>query len=188
MVLSINPCQDFFEQHAQTPKKAEHLQKSGQALLWETLSASPHSPGIVQSVEDVIRLVVNPIHVNPDDGSITPTLMSDVKDKGGSVQRLAHIAREDAIAAGRSHAEARNATAAQGGQLRSIYGTVTLSVEDIRSVVVATQTRAFGVFDTAKEINPSHADIFQIVSGNGHEARSARLQLWQLASQGFQPA
>jgi hypothetical protein len=188
MTSSANPCQAFFEQYAQNPKeRAERLQQTGQALQWEKLSASPHSPGPVKDQEQVIRLVINPIHV-ADDGSVTPMLMSDVKDKGGSVERLAYASREQTIASGRAHAEAKNTAAGPSAKPRSIYGTVTLSVQEIREVVVATQARAFGVFDTAKEVSPSHADIFQIVAGNGQEARSARLQLWQLAIKGFSSA
>lgn len=187
MTARSNPCQAFFEQHAHTKNKAEHLQQAGCAVEWEALSASPHSPGPVLNQEHVLRLVINPFHVDPADGSLKPSLMSDVKDKGGSVQRLAHISEEDAIASGHANAEARNA-AAPGSQSRSICGTVKLSVQDIRALVVATQARAFGVFDTAKQTNLSHADIFLIVPSNGQEARSARMQLLALADKGFQPS
>lgn len=184
MTTSENPCQAFFEQYAQESNKAELLQKSGEALQWEYLSASRHSPGPVSSDESVLRLVINPIHVDPEDGNVKPTLMSDVKDKGGSVQRLTHISREHAISSGQAVVETKNASI-PGGSVRSIYGTVKLSVHEIRSLAVATQARAFGVFDTAKEANTSHADIFQL-AGSGQAARSARMQLFELATRGFQ--
>jgi len=128
--------------------------------------------------------VISPVHVDAEDGSIKPTIMSDVKDKGGSVQRLAHTSREEIIAFGRALADAKN-VATPGGAIRSICGTVKLSVHEVRGLVVAEETRAFGVFDTAKEGDSSHADIFQI-AGTPQAARSARLQLWELANKGFQ--
>jgi hypothetical protein len=187
MTLSTSPCQTFFEQTAQTKNRAELLQQSGHAIAWEALSASPHSPGPVSNPEHLIRLVVNPIHVDTSDGSIKPSLISDVKDKGASTQRLAHITEEEAINAGRAHTTAKN-TSAPDNQQRRICGTVKLSVQEVRDLVVASKTRAFGVYDTALPTNPSHADIFQLVSGNGQEARSARLQLFDLANKRFQVA
>jgi hypothetical protein len=188
MTASTNPCQAFFEQHAQTEYKAAELVKTGQSIQWEALTASRHSPGPVANHEHVLRLVVNPIHVDAADGSLKPTLMSDVKKKGGSVHRLVHVSQEAVIEAGRTHAAAKNAANPGAAQPRSIYGTVRLSVQEVRSLVVATNDRAFGVFDTAKQVEPSHADIFMIVPDSGQEARSARLQLMDLANKGFQPA
>lgn len=187
MTSSANPCQAFFEKNAQTENKSAELVKSGVAIGLEALSASPHSPGPVENEEHVLRLVVNPIHINLEDGSLKPTLMSDVKLRGASVQRLAYIFRDTVIDMGRQNAERKNAGAGNTGQERSVYGTVELSVKDIREVVIATKDRAFGVFDTAKQLDPSHADVFLIVS-DGQGARSARLQLMVLANRGFQAA
>lgn len=187
MIAIENPCQAFFAQHALTENKAEELVKTGCAIEWEALSASQHSPGPVVDHEHVLRLVVNPIHVDLSDGSLKPSLMSDVKNKGGSVQRLAHISQETVIEVGRAHAETKNNSMA-GGQPRSVHGTVKLSVQEVRRLVVANKDRAFGVFDTAKQTDLSHADIFLIVPDRGQEARSARLQLLALADKGFQRA
>ena len=185
MILNVNPCQAFFVQHAQTDAKAAELVKTGKALELEHLSASEHSPGPVEDAEFVLRLVVNPIHVNPADGSLKPSLMSDVKSRGGSVQRLAHVSREAVIETGRAHAEEKNASASDHAQARSVYGTVKLPVQRIREVIVTNNGRAFGVFDTAKKTDPSHADVFLIVP-EGQGARSARIQLMILANEGFQ--
>jgi hypothetical protein len=185
MTSSANPCQTFFEQNTQTKNRAQLLQQSGHAVEWETMSASPHSPGPVLHSEYLIRLVVNPIHVDPSDGSIKPSLISDVKDKGASTQRLTHITQEEAIDAGHTHAMTKNVAAPDGKQ-RSICGIVKLSVQEVRDLVVASKARAFGIFDTALPTNQSHADVLQLVAGDGQEARSARIQLFALASNGFE--
>jgi len=181
----VNPCQAFFTQHAKTDAKAIELLNTGKALEFEHLSASEHSPGPVDDTEYVLRLVLNPIHVNPADGTLKPSLMSDVKSRGGSVQRLAHVSREAVIEGGRAHAERKNAAAGDNAQARSVFGTVKLPVQRIREVIVTNNGRAFGVFDTAKKTDPSHANIF-LIAPEGQGARSARIQLMILANEGFQ--
>lgn len=185
MTFGANPCQAFFEEHAQAQDKSIELVRLGTAIEFEGLSASPHSPGPVRDDEHVLRLVVNPIHVNSTDGSIKPSLMSDTKSRGASVQRLTHIGRDAVIEVGRAREEEKNAVNAGTAPPRSVYGTVKLSVLDIREVIVASHDRAFGVFDTAKPTDSSHADVFLVIS-ESQAARSARLQLMLLANAGFQ--
>jgi hypothetical protein len=186
MSSSANPCLNFFESVAQSKDKAGDLQKTGNAIQWESLTASVHSPGPIQNKEILLRLVINPLHIDPADGSIKPSLVSDVKDKGASCQRLGYGTEDEAIQAGRTLATSKNA-AAPDKPPRSVYGTVKFSVSEIRALVVASNSRAFGVFDTALPTNGSHADIFQLVN-SPQEARSARLQLFQLAANAFKVA
>lgn len=181
----MNPCANFFEQHAGEQDKAALLQKSGNAIVWESLSASPHSPGPVQSSEEVLRVVINPIHID-EVGGLSPTLFSDVKRQGGSVHRLNFIEREAAINMGHAQALKKNSERPDA-PTRSVLGTVRLPVERVRKVLVATSQRAFGVHDTAKASDQSHADIFQLIPDKGQEARSARLQLLEIAESGYEP-
>lgn len=185
MTESENPCCAFFEQHARQLKKVELLQQSGHAYEWEGCSASKHSPGPVQSIEHVLRLVINPIHVDPETGGLKPSAVTDVKDKGCSVERLAHTTMEDSIARGRQVAISKN-DATPSGPARSICGVANLSVEDIRKIKVGNNARAFCIFDTALESNPAHADVCQVIAPRGQEARSARSQLLALAEKGLQ--
>lgn len=180
-----NPCRAFFEQHALKPNKVELLQQTGNAYEWERFTASRYSPGIVQSTEQVLRLVINPIHVDPETGGLKPPAVSDVKDKGCSVERLTHTTTDDSIARGRKVASSKNLTI-QGGHFRSICGVINLSVEEIRQIKVGGNTQAFCVFDTALEGNHAHADVCQVAPSGGHEARSARGQLFVLANRGHQ--
>ena len=187
MTSDVNPCQAFFEQHAQTENKAKELIKTGKAIEWEALSAASQSPHPVKDEEQVLRLVFSPFHIHQEDGSLKPSLFSDVKSRGGSVQRLDYARRDTVIETGRAIAEGKNSTAGGVAQTRGVFGTVNLPVEGVRKVFVSTTDRAFGVFDTAKQTDPSHADIFQIVP-EGQGARSARIQLTILASEGFERA
>lgn len=188
MSAHVSPCHAFFEQHAQSSDKAGPLHASGCALDWEKMSASRYSPGPIQDAESVIRLVINPIHVDLVDGSIRPSLLSDIKDKGGSINRLAHTTREAAISAGEAWQQQKNAAAAPTSPPRSVYGTITLSVEKVRGILTGSGQRAFAVFDTAKIDDPSHGDVFLVQRGTTQEFRSARLQLFDLATSAFQPA
>jgi len=181
----MNPCTGFFEQHAGATNKAELLQKSGNGIEWESLSASIHSPGPVQDAEEVLRVVINPIHVD-NVGGLSPALFSDVKGQGGSVQRLNFIEREVAIDMGKAHALKKNSERPEA-PARRVLGTVRLPVDKVRKVLVATAQRAFGVHDTAKATDQSHADIFQLIPEKGQEARSARLQLLEIAESGYEP-
>ncbi len=180
MTESENPCRVFFEQYAQHPKKVEILQRTGLAHEWECYSASKHSPGPVQSNERVLRLVINPIHIDPETGDLKPSAVTDVKDKGCSVERLSLTTIEESIATGRIVAAAKN-EANQGAPAREIHCVANLSVNDIRNIRVGANTQAFCIFDTALEHNRAHADICQVVSPKGQEARSARSQLFALA-------
>jgi hypothetical protein len=179
-----NLCRAFFEQHTQNPKKVELLQQSGAAYLWENQSASKYSPGPVQSHERVLRLIINPHHVDPETGDLKPSAVTDAKDKGCSVERLELTTAEESVMAARKLAQSKN-EANPNSAPRSICSVSALSVGEIRRIKVGENTQAFCVFDTALEHNPAHADVCQIVS-KGQEARSARSQLLELADKGLQ--
>lgn len=183
-----NPCLIFFKQFEECKSKAEELAKTGKGIDWESLQASEHSPGPVQNEEHVARLVVNPIHIDPSDGSLKPSLMSDVKDKGGSVQRLAHLDERKMVEEAAQRMRERNMTS-DANRHRSVHGTVTLSVEEIRRITTHNGYRAFGVYDTARADDQAHADILMLtMNTKSQEARSARQQLFVLASEAFKVA
>lgn len=185
MSASENPCREFFEQHAQNPQKVHILRQTGFAYEWEALSASKHSPSPVKDEEIVVRLILNPIHIDLETGTLKPTAVTDVKDKGCSVDRLRHTSIDDSVNAGRKNAEAKNLSN-PGKERRTVCGTAVLNAKEIRNITVNERTKAFCIYDTALELNKSHADVCQVVSDRGQEARSARLQLLQLADTSFQ--
>jgi hypothetical protein len=183
MSESTNPCRAFFENCVGVLDKVALLQQQKDAIEWEGLTASANSPGPVHSEEQVLRLVFNPIHFDPETRTLKPTAVTDVKDKGCSVDRLAHTTLDKARETGASLAAIKNEL--NPDKLpRSLCGVAVLSVSAIREIKVGEQSRAFAVYDTALETNLAHADVCQLTSAKG-ESRSARLQLMALADQGL---
>ncbi len=167
----------FFEEHANDLKKVMRLRELAGVLDWENLTASRHSPGVVNSDESVLRLAFHPIHFDSESQSLKPSAVSDVKDKGLSVDRLRYASREGCIETGRLRAA--RATEA-GRQPRGVHAVSTLRVKDVRSVVTQGE-RSFAVYDTALEDNRAHADVCQLAP-EGQAGRSARSRLWELCN------
>jgi hypothetical protein len=181
-----NPCRAFFEAHETNPKKVEALWKEPARFDWEKLSASIHSPGPIKSGEELARVVVSPIHIDVESGEIKPAFVSDVKNKGGSSDRLAHCAIDVAMARSAAIQAGKNA-GLEPVRHRSIQGVARFSAHRLRSLNTSSGSQAFGVYDTALADNSAHADICQLISDE-KEARSARWDLLLLTRQGFQKA
>jgi hypothetical protein len=179
-------CRIFFELNAKNPKKVELLQLQDARVEWENLSASSYSSHPVHIDENLARVVFNPIHVDAETGGLKPSAVSDVKDKGCSVNRLSFISIVQSIADAQAIAALKNKQYPER-PTRRVCGVAKLAVSDVRSISVGDMTRAFGVYDTALENNRSHADICQLVSEkNKQQSRSARLQLFELVNRGLQ--
>src|SRR5690554_6134628 len=99
-----NPCLTFFERHAEDPEKVKALQKEGDAVKWENWTASRFSSGPVGSEEEILRLFFQPIHIDRDSGSLKPTAVSDVSDKGFSVDRTGIRSRAESLEVGKERA------------------------------------------------------------------------------------
>ena len=172
---SLN-CREFFAWHACNPEIVKELRKrSAECLVWESVSASDHSPGPVTPNEILYRQVVQPLHVDQETNTLRPVAFSDVANKGLSVDRLKHQSMESMLDAGKKRVEAQ---VAESSTLdgRRLYGLAELHVDDIRKIFNAEGLRAFAVFDTARCDNASHADVCQLVDGK-QSGRSARSNL-----------
>jgi hypothetical protein len=179
-------CRIFFELNAGNPKKVELLQLQDAKVGWENFSASSYSSHPVDIDENLARMVFNPIHIDAETGGLKPSAVSDVKDKGCSVNRLSLISIEQSIADAQAIATLKNNQHPEK-PTRRVCGVAKLAVRDIRLILVGDMARAFGVYDTALENNRSHADICQLVSEkNKQQSRSARLQLFELVNRGLQ--
>lgn len=182
----INPCRIFFEQNAHDQNKVELLQQQSDACKWEELTASIFSCSPVKSEEHVLRLLFNPIHLDMETMSLKPPAINDVKDKGCSVDRLQLTSKEKCIKDGHAFAATKNELNPEKSR-RSLCGVTTLSVHEVRNIVDNNQNRGFGVYDTALDNNPAHADICQLIATkNKSDARSVRLQLMALGDKGFE--
>lgn len=170
-----NPCLTFFDEHEKDGKKVQALQQQPDSLQWENLTASRHSPGTVGSQEYVLRLAFQPLHIDPDSRTLKPSAVSDVKDKGFSVDRLNHVSRDASIETGRTRAAK---ALLEGRTPRNLCAVVPLEVSAIRAIHVDGK-QAFGIYDTAQADNRAHADVCQLVP-EGHASRSARSRLLEL--------
>jgi hypothetical protein len=181
----VNSCQAFFEAHEKNPRKVEALCQEPRRFDWEKLQASRYSPGPVTDEEELARVVISPIHIDAESGNITPAFVSDVKNKGGSSDRLAFCSAENSLSRS-AEIQARKNLEAPPDRQRAIQGVVRFSAKRLRALNTKGGIQAFGVFDTGKSDNPAHADVCQLTASET-EARSARWDLLLLTREGFTP-
>ena len=137
-------------------KKANEAARVERLLQWEQERASQHSPGPVGS-EELLRRAIRNEH-DTAEGELLPLAFSDIEKLGLSTDRCEHAdvleSRERAF----KQARARHKTPC---------GYVEIDTSFLRSLNVdsedkTTQVRALAVFDTAVELNTSHAEVFCI--------------------------
>lgn len=138
----------------------------------ENYSVSDHSPGLVQDNEVLVRILYSPHYINKETGEVTPAAFTDARKRGLSVRRKTHISEEDH----RAKIEEKVAVDQSAGRnndgfWRVIYTRCTA----LRNLKLDSGGgRAFCVYDTATEDDPSHADVCQAFELPPHtEGRSA---------------
>jgi hypothetical protein len=162
--MQADECLCFFESIAEVgAQRGPKLVATGKADAWlaHGLTASRHSPGVVQPNELLFRSIKQK-HVDDLSNQIHPDAVEDISKRGLSLDRLEHRPIELAIQA------AKNRPAAVG----AIGGYVAVQASQLSAVSI-TAARQVGLFDTATEENPAHAEAFVIVSC----ARDERLEL-----------
>lgn len=184
MSEQANPCRAFFDANEKNPKKVEELWKEASRFDWENLPASMHSPCPVGEDEELARVVISPIHIDAESGEITLAFVSDVKNKGGSADRLAHCTLDEAITRSTTIQADKNSRATPDRQ-RSVQGVALFNAKRLRSLSTSSGTQAFGIYDTGQPDNEGHADVCQLVADE-KEARSARWDLLMLTRERFQ--
>lgn len=136
---------------------------------------SPHSPGIVSNDESLAKTVYYPGHVDDDD-RITPDAFSleDLKTRGVSVDRLAHVDFAVMAEGGKQRAERQDA------EPRGYCEVLTADLRQIRDQ--ETDQRTLCVRDTALETDPAHADFIRSADQNRTVLRALRGDLPDLFS------
>lgn len=182
---------EFFKTHHSSGEISKELQKLDEEtqLRWEVQTAHPaHSPGPVASDEMVCRPHTNPTHYDTSRKELKPTAFDDAADKGLSVDRLNVSSVEHSVAKARKRAEEFNTRRKEGAPHRTVFGHSVLAVASLRAIFTVKadgssepQRRGLGVYDTALEGEPEHADVCQIAP-NRQGGRSARFQLFQLGN------
>jgi len=151
-------CEEAFKEAANSNNRCGRIGERKPECGCETESVSPDSPGPVVGSETVVRLIYSPLHVDPVTGDVTEAAFSDVKDKGLSVQREAHVTSANIRAIGE---QKRAQDDALGKKDRQFLGTVVAEVRTIREVTYDSGTRAFCVYDSALPSLQAHADVCQ---------------------------
>lgn len=175
-----NPCLQFFAT-TEPQQKVKELQKVDhqEALRWESLTASEHSPGPIQPGEVACRQVTHPTFFD-ESGQLKPTAFDDVSNKGLSVDRWAFTSEAEIT----QRANARNAEWNANNpdkDPRTLHSIGYFAVDNLRALMVNEQ-RAFGVYDTALQTNRAHADVCRLVAGGAQIARSLRASLFEMVS------
>lgn len=155
---------EFFQELDPKNKCVKLSEDHELSLELENVSLSDYSPSIVDSSEDIARMVFSPLHID-EDGTIKAAAFDDVRDKGLSVHRLdyteartlKHIGdsmASDAIIAGRSKRD-------YIGYVKALTGDIRKLIED--------EKRLFCVYDTANEIEKSHADVCSVLLDSNNQ-------------------
>jgi len=83
-------CREVFQEAEVPNHRCRRMSESRPGCSCESESVSTHSPGPIDNSELVARLIYSPFHIDVTTGEVTEAAFSDAKDKGLSVQRMAH--------------------------------------------------------------------------------------------------
>jgi hypothetical protein len=136
-------------------KGAERLQR---LIEWESQTASPLSPGPVETTEKIRKALFQGRDIV--EGSIHRNAFLPLIDAGLSADRTTKTSPEDSKRRFEEMAAARN---------KPLYGYIDISVERLRAMRCkenendSTSFPAIAVYDTAIAANTAHAEAFLIV-------------------------
>ena len=148
------------------------------ADAWDlTLSASVHSPGLVENDETIGRLHFEPTHLDPDTKSLKPPALDDFGSHGLSVTRYKYRKFDEFVSAGILLA---GDIARRQAKPRALAATSDVNVAEIRQLLHE-GSRSLGVFDVAYEDDRAHAEVCLVIKGKA-AFRSARSHLLDLCN------
>ncbi len=123
--------------------------------LDEEKSAAPDiSPGVVQGDETLVRALINPDHIQDGKLLVRAIPLTDLRQRGFSVHRLAHVTEEIV-----QHSIDRILARSFQGQRRESEGVSVFRANEVRGLEVDDR-QAFVVIDTALQCNHGHASIY----------------------------
>lgn len=175
--------QEFFSQNKGNSGKVKLLRQYPEAdqLGWELERTSIHSPFVVDSSENIIRSIIDPIHT--EGSEIKPTAFDDVFTHGLSVNRESLVSIGSIVEAQLARVDSFNSTKVIDKPARSYVGYVTFSVSLLRSILINNR-RQIGVYDTSTNEDVSHAEVCELIGGELAK-RSARASIYQMAKNNF---
>lgn len=119
----------------------------------EQVSQSEFSPGPVEGHEDLVRIIVSPLHLESGENRLKTAAFprTDLTDRGVSIERKAFSDLTKLTHS--SHKLLKN-------EDRSIAGYALVECSSVRAILDELGDQIFCVLDTALKCNPAHADIF----------------------------
>jgi hypothetical protein len=165
--MDCEACRLLFDGEPST--LAARVDAAAQRCACETCSVSPYSPGPVRPNEQLIRFVVDPLHV--PNGQIASTLFSDAETTGSSVFRAEETPNRVLLA---EATKVVQRSASKTGQPRKIIGVIEAPCEIFQLTGYADEgnVRAFCVYDTARVNCVGHGDVLAALGI--HRSKSAR--------------
>lgn len=170
----MSECQLFFEKNSGKLDIVPMLCGEVNRFDWELECASKHSPGPVIS-ESLCRHIQEPLYYNPQTASLTPDAFNDAFDKGLSTDRVVHTTDEAIISRGRQRDDDYRKKSPDKPP-RTLVALAYFDADEVRAFRSLCENQSFGIFDTADQLNQSHADVCSLVLGN-QERRRARAHL-----------
>lgn len=146
----------------------------------EVVSVSESSPGRVLDDETLTRLIIHPIHYDPQQNLVSPMAFQDATTLDLSLFREGHATDDELkLAAGEI---AETGKSREIPQVRGVSMIMQASAHAIRALTFdKTGKRMCFVYDTAEPTKPSHASVFTPPNARkGSGQREVRRKLLEL--------
>lgn len=137
----------------------------------QRVSVSEHSPGPVDDMEALVRIVIAPQHIHRKTGLPKASVLTHAESIGMSVFREGLATNEERLSAAAILVQnSRKANPTSG-----VFGLLRMKCEMLRTFCWKDDTiPSYCVYDTATKDAPAHADTFQQVANVPAGVRDAR--------------
>lgn len=147
----------------------------------EATSVGSHQMGCVNDTEALVRLCLDPLHIN-DQGELNPTAADDVYKHGLSITRCS-LTDENALGA---QIQQKADLLAQRESANEVADAVLLVASEVRALQSPEDgCQAFAIYDTSLDENRAHAEIFGASMPPKGIRRSLREDLIRLMNNGL---
>lgn len=160
-------CVRLFSDAPEDQTRAKAIDAAAPDCQCELRQVSPHRTDPVRLEEILVRLVMDPTHTETENEitRVTTALFSDASSFGSSCLRVESASPEEYHRT--VEAIIKERPKASDGTLKSLFGVVLLPISELKKIQHDIELAdksvekhvAFGVYATALEDRPSHADV-----------------------------
>jgi hypothetical protein len=158
-------------------KRVETVAKEFPNCVCESHATSDFSPGIVQDVESLVRIIMSPIDIDEASGELKPDVTRDAGSHGMSCLRMQGVNASECASLGRQREDMKREKG------HKYQGFVALSVRDVRLLSEQSQ-RAYCVYDTAEQLEVRHAEVMCALTEKS-KRKEYQVKLWGLMNSAF---